>query len=145
METVARVLAVGGGTLRLACQAQSPCGSCGAGRACGSRLFQHQRGVPLDLPCLPGQGDPPVPGDLVTLVVPDDDIARAAAITYLPLVVGLLAGAALAGSAGNFGDGIAGLGALLGGAAGWAIGRTVSRQLRPRIRIVRDAGCGVCE
>jgi positive regulator of sigma E activity len=76
------------------------------------------------------------------VVVPDDDIARAAAITYLPLVVGLLAGAALAGSAGNFADGITGFGALLGGAVGWAIGRTLSRHTQPRIRIVRDAGLG---
>ncbi len=118
MEAVARVVAVGDGRAHLACQVQSSCKSCGAGRGCGLRLLARDRDIVLDL-LDPSDGEAQlVPGQTVTIAIPDGDLLRAAALAYLPVLGGLLAGALLGSWLGG-GDGPVALGGLLGAACGW--------------------------
>jgi len=135
MEAVARVIAVGGGRARLACQVQSSCKSCGAGRGCGLRLLARDRDTELDVP--DGSDGLPklVPGQYVTIAIPDTDVLRAAALAYLPVLAGLLAGALLGSWLGGSSDGPVALGSLLGAASGWSLARGRARRRRPRVSV----------
>ncbi len=134
MEAVARVLAVGDGRAQLACQVQSSCKSCGAGRGCGLRLLARDRDIVLDLSDPPDGQAQLVPGQNVTIAIPDGDIVRAAALAYLPVLAGLLAGALVGNWLGN-GDGPVASGGLLGAACGWWPARDWARRRLSRVTV----------
>jgi positive regulator of sigma E activity len=139
MEAVARVVAVGDGRAQLACQVASSCKSCGAGRGCGLRLLARDRDIVLDLPD-PSDGELRlVAGQAVTIAIPDADVLRAAALAYLPVLLGLLAGAILGSWLGS-GDGPVALGSIVGAASGWwlARGRARSRLSRVSVRPLEE-------
>jgi sigma-E factor negative regulatory protein RseC len=134
MEAVARVVAVGDGRAQLTCHVESSCKSCGAGRGCGLRLLARDRNIVLDLP-RPVDGRPGlVPGQTVTISIPDDDVLRAAALAYLPALLGLLAGALIGHWLGE-GDGAVALAGLLGAAGGWRLARGRARRQLSRVSI----------
>ncbi len=135
MEAIARVVAVGDGRAQLACQVQSSCKTCGAGRGCGLRLLARDRDTVLDLPD-PSDGPAKlVPGQYVTITIPDTDVLRFAALAYLPVLAGLLAGALLGSWLGGSGDGPVALGSGLGAACGWLAARGRARHRRPRVGV----------
>jgi sigma-E factor negative regulatory protein RseC len=135
MEAVARVVAVSDGRARLACQVQSSCESCGAGRGCGLRLLARGRDSMLELQDPSGDGpDRLVPGQYVTIAIPDADLLGVAALAYLPVLAGLLAGALLGNWLGGA-DGPVAAGSLLGAALGWWLGRNRARSREPRVSI----------
>ena len=141
MEAIARVVAVGDGRAQLACRVESSCKSCSAGRGCGLRLLARDRDIVLDLPDSSDGNARLVPGQAVTIAIPDGDVVRAAALAYLPVLAGLLAGALL-GSWLVGGDGPVALGGLLGAACGWwpARGRAHGRLSRVSVRPLAGDG-----
>ncbi len=135
MEATARVLAVGDGRARLACEVQSSCRSCGAGRGCGLRLLARARDTVLDLPELADGAAKLLPGQQVTIAIPDTELLRVAALAYLPVLAGLLAGALVGNWLGSGGDGPVAFGGLLGATGGWLLARGSVRRRRPRVSV----------
>jgi len=135
MEAVARVVALGDGRARLACQAAPSCSSCGAGRGCGLRLLARDRDIVLDLPDSSEDQARLVVGQAVTVAMPDGDVLRAAALAYLPALLGLLAGAALGSWLGGGTDGPVALGSVLGAACGWWPARGMIRRRLSQVSI----------
>lgn len=140
MEALARVLEVGGGRARLACQVHSSCKSCSAGRGCGLRLLAGGRDAVLEVPDRSDAQVRLVPGEYVTVAVRDGDVLRAAALAYLPVLGGLLAGALLGGWLGGQADGPVALGSALGTVSGWAIARDWTHRRSPRVSVRPRAG-----
>jgi positive regulator of sigma E activity len=140
MESLARVVAVGDGRTRLACQVHSSCKSCAACRGCGLRLLARDRDAVPDLPDGPFTRARLVPGEYVTISIPDSDVLRAAALAYLPVLVGLLAGPLLGSWIGGHGDGPVALGGVLGAACGWTMAWGTVRRSQPRVSIQRHPG-----
>jgi len=54
MEAIARVLTVGDGRARLACEVRSSCSACNAGHGCGLRRSAEGANVVLEVPVLGG-------------------------------------------------------------------------------------------
>jgi positive regulator of sigma E activity len=135
MEAVARVVAVGDGRAQLSCQVAPSCRSCGEGRGCGLRLLARDRNIVLDLPDPPEGGVRLVAGQAVTVAIPDDDVLRAAALAYLPALLGLLAGAFLGSWLGGGADGPVALGSMLGAACGWWPARGWARRRLSRVSV----------
>jgi sigma-E factor negative regulatory protein RseC len=80
------------------------------------------------------------PGDTVVLSIRDGELLRAAALVYLPPLLGLLAGALAARALAGPGEGAA-LGAGLAGAmAGWWFSRSLARRNPPRFAVSLAAG-----
>jgi sigma-E factor negative regulatory protein RseC len=140
MEAIARVLAVGNGRARLACQVQSPCSSCGSGRGCGLRLLAQGREPEIEVPDRSSVDVLLVPGQIVTIAVRDSDVLRAAALAYVPVLGGLLSGAVLGHLLGGQGDGPVALGAVLGAACAWAMARARAVHRRPHVSVLPVAG-----
>ena len=129
MEIRTRVREVRGERIRLVCEEEPDhCDLCVGSRGCsfGSGATGRRS---LDVAL--GAEQPPLqPGDLVLVSVDDVAIVRAAAVTYLLPVAGLLAGALLAQLAG-MGDGMVLLTALGGALACiWHGRRTGARRFR---------------
>lgn len=120
----ARVVSVEGGEAIVAVDPLVGCGHChepgGCGGAAGDGLGLRRTEFRA-LNTLGAQ-----PGDWVSVAVPDQGPRVAALLVYGLPVLGLLAGAALAGLAG-LGDGGAALAALLGALAANALGRALAR------------------
>jgi len=140
MEALARVLAVDTGRARLACQVQSSCRSCSSGRGCGLRLLARGGEPEIEVPDRCSLDVLLVPGQVVTIAVPDSDVLRAAALAYLPVLGGLLSGAVLGHRLGGQGDGPVALGAALGAACAWAMARAWAVHRRPRVSVLPVAG-----
>jgi len=140
MEAIARVLAVGNGRARLACQVQASCKSCSSGRGCGLRLLAQGREPEIEVADRSSVDVLLVPGQVVTITVRDSDVLRAAALAYLPVLVGLLGGAVLGHWLGGQGDGPVALGAVLGAACAWGMARGRAVRRRPRLSIMPVAG-----
>lgn len=142
MEAIARVLTVGDGRARLACEVRSSCSACSAGHGCGLRRSAEGANVVLEVPVRFDTEGLLVPGRMVTVGVRDGDVLRAAALVYLPVLGGLLAGAVLGGWHGGHGDGAVAIGSVLGAACGWALARVTAQRGQPCVsvqRLTRDA------
>jgi positive regulator of sigma E activity len=140
MEARARVLAVGNGRARLACQVQSSCGSCSSGRGCGLRLLAPGGEPEIEVPDRSSLDALLVPGQVVSIAVRDSDILRAASLAYLPVLGGMLGGAILGHRLGGQSDGPVALGAVLGAACAWAMARGWAVHRRPRVSVLPVAG-----
>ncbi len=114
LESIGRVTAVTDGRVYLDMEPATACMGCAAKAGCGGR---HRAGAAEALP-----GTASVrPGDRVVVGLPANAVLRSAALTYLPILLGLVTGA-LTGQALGGGDAGAMTGAGLGLAAGfvWA-------------------------
>jgi positive regulator of sigma E activity len=89
----------------------------------------------LEVPALAAGGARLVPGARVTVEVEDDELLGAAARTYLPPLVGLLAGPLLAHRVAGGGELPLLLAALGGVLLGWAVARAWLRRSPPRIAV----------
>lgn len=141
MQAQARVLAVRDGRVQLECEstATGTCGACAGGRGCALRWVAGRGNTLLELTD-PAHGDQPLrAGDGVTLEVDDGELLRAAALAYVPPLVGLLAGSGLGVAWVPGSESAAMAGAVVGLAAGWVGARAWLRRFPPRYR-VRVAG-----
>jgi len=140
MRARARVESVTAGRARLACEAPaSSCAACAGGRGCALRWLGRATGTTLDVPETVASRDQLVPGDAVVIEVSDGDLLRAALRAYLPPLLGLLAGAAVARLGAGAGEGVAVLAALAGLVIGWGVARAWLGRAPPRYRLVREA------
>jgi sigma-E factor negative regulatory protein RseC len=139
MEIRTRVREVHGDWARLVCEQAGQCDLCGSGGGCGLSLLGASRARHLTVPRRTDRTRPLVAGDAVLVSVADDAIVRAAALTYLLPVAGLLAGAGLAHALG-MGDGVAFLASLAGTLAGVAYGRRAGVRRFRVIPALQDAG-----
>jgi positive regulator of sigma E activity len=89
----------------------------------------------LDVPDPPGGLAKLVPGQYVTIAIPDTELLRVAALAYLPVLAGLLAGALLGSWLGGGGDGPVAAGSVLGATCGWLAARGRARRPRPGVTI----------
>jgi len=89
----------------------------------------------LVVPDRPDASTALLPGEYVTITVPDGDVLQAAALAYLPLLVGLLAGALAGNGLAGHGDGPVALGSMVGLACGWAVARGAARRAGPRVKV----------
>jgi len=89
----------------------------------------------LEVPDRSDASSPLLPGEYVTITVQDGDVLRAAALAYLPLLIGLLAGALTGNGLAGRGDGAVALGSMLGVACGWLVARGTARRARPRVKV----------
>jgi len=80
-------------------------------------------------------GLPMHPGDHVIIEVDDGELLRAAALAYLPPLVGLLAGPVAAATLVPGSEPTALAGAVLGLAVGWGVARLWLRRSPPRYRL----------
>jgi len=80
-------------------------------------------------------GPPMHPGDHVIIEVDDGELLRAAALAYVPPLVGLLAGPVAAATLVPRSEPTAPAAALLGLAAGWGAARLWLRRSPPRYRL----------
>ena len=135
MQATARVVAVGAGRARLACDDRGSCGACGAGPGCSLRWLAKSGAPTLEVPDLTDDLQPLQAGEAVTVGVGDGEVLRAAAIVYLPPLAGLLAGALLGQSLVAAGEGGTMATAVLGAAAGWWRARAWSRRNPPRVSV----------
>lgn len=122
----ARIVAIADGRMHLAPMAAG-CASCATASHCGSaklaKLFPTGQRE-LVLPHQPGRGV----GDEIELMLPEPALLSAAAVAYLPPLLGLVTGAAVGGS-GAWGP----LGAALGLAIGLGGARFLSARLAARL------------
>lgn len=125
MEARGRVVEINGASARLVCEDLERCDACGAARGCAMRLFGSSRHRSIEVAAREPGGRTLVAGDLVTVSVSGRALLRSAAIAYLPPVVGLLLGAALARWLGGPDD----LAAVAGAGVGVALGAWTARSL----------------
>lgn len=71
MEAIARVLTVGDGRARLACEVRSSCSACRSGRGCGLRRSVEGANVVLEVPVRFDTEGLLVPGRMVTVGIRD--------------------------------------------------------------------------
>jgi sigma-E factor negative regulatory protein RseC len=135
MEATARVLTVGGGRARLACQDRATCSSCGSGRGCALRWLSRSGSPTLEVPDRTDDQQPLRPGQAVTIEAGEGEVLRAAVVVYVPPLAGLLAGALLGRGLGVSGEGATLATAVLGSAVGWWVTRSWSRRNPPRISV----------
>ncbi len=139
MEATARVVSVVGQRARVTCEERSACSACGSGGRCALRWFASSSRASLEIPARADGRVPLHPGDTVVLSIGDGELLRAAALAYLPPLLGLLTGALAARLAGA-GEAAA-LGAGLAGAtAGWLLSRGLARRNPPRFAVSLAAG-----
>jgi positive regulator of sigma E activity len=136
VKAVARVLEVVGERARLECDAASAsCPSCAARGGCALQRLSGRRHSRLEVAALAADGVRLVPGARVTVEVEDGELLGAAARTYLPPLVGLLAGPLLVGAPTGGGELAVLLSAVLGVLLGWATARAWLRRSPPRIAV----------
>ena len=136
MQARARVHAVEAHRVRLECESPAAaCGACAGRGRCALRWLAGPGHPSLDVESSAAAGPPLRPGDGVIIEVDDGELLRAAALAYLPPLVGLLAGP-VAAAALTPGSELAALaGAVLGLATGWGAARAWLRRSPPRYRL----------
>lgn len=140
MQTLARVHEVRDGRARLACDAAGiGCGACAGGRGCAMRWLARPGGSLLEVEAARVEGMALRPGDGVIVEVADGELLRAAALAYLPPLVGLLAGPVMAAHLAPGGELLAIAATVPGLAAGWWVARLWLGRRPPRYRL-RPAG-----
>ncbi|WP_114195345.1 SoxR-reducing system protein RseC [Edaphovirga cremea] len=127
MKEWATVVSWQKGVALLRCEPQSGCGGCSSRSSCGTRVLnklgpdaRHQLRVDIDQPLEPGQK--------VELGITEGSLLRSALLVYMTPLVGVIFG----GGAMQWGfnsDGLALLGAVVGGALGFLIARTLAKRL----------------
>jgi sigma-E factor negative regulatory protein RseC len=140
MEATVRVVSVTGPRARVTCDDRASCSACGSGGGCALRWFASSRRAALEIPACADDRQPLQPGDTVVLSIGDGELLRAAALAYLPPLLGLLAGAIAARVLGGASDGVALAAGLAGAVAGWWSSRTLARRKPPRFAISLAAG-----
>jgi positive regulator of sigma E activity len=136
MKACASVLDVHGDRARLQCDATSAsCPSCAARGGCALQRLGGRGQARLEVAALAADGVRLVPGARVTVEVDDGELLGAAARTYLPPLVGLLAGPLLAGKVAHGGEAAVLLSALAGVLLGCAAARFWLRLVPPRIAV----------
>ena len=140
MEATARVVSVVGPRARVTCEERAACSACGSGGRCALRWFASSGRASLEIPARADDRVPLQPGDTVVLSIGDGELLRAAALAYLPPLLGLLVGALAARGLAGAGE-VAALGAALAGAtAGWWLSRGLARRNPPRFAVSLAAG-----
>jgi len=140
MRTVARVLDVRDERARLACDEQSSCQACRGGRGCALRWFGSSDRASLEVPSASRDGSALIPGQSVTIEVPDGELLRSAAKVYLLPLAGLLAGPALVRWIGAGSESAALIAAITGVVLGWALARGWVRRSPPSFTVRHDRG-----
>lgn len=135
MEATARVLSVSAGRARVACEERASCGACGAGGRCALKWFAGPAASSIEVPDRTDDCRPLREGEVVTIAVADGEVLRAAALVYLPPLVGLLGGALLGRWMAGPGEAGALVLALLGAGTGWYGARSWSRHHPPRLGV----------
>jgi sigma-E factor negative regulatory protein RseC len=140
MEATARVLSVGNGRALLACRDRITCGTCASGGGCALRWLSRSGSPTLEVPDRTDDEQPLHPGESVTVEAAEGEVLRAAAVAYLPPLVGLLAGALLGRAVGTAGEGATLATSAAGALAGFWVTRSWSRRAPPRISVRRLTG-----
>lgn len=136
MQARARVLEIQAGRARLECESVAQaCSGCAGRRGCALRWLAGPGDSRLEVAHPALHGPPMRPGDHVIIEVDDGELLRAAALAYVPPLVGLLAGPVAAATLAPGSELVALAGALLGLAAGWGAARLWLRRSPPRYRL----------
>lgn len=136
MKAVARVLEVDGERARLECDtASASCAACAGRGGCALQRLAGRRDSRLEVPALAADGVMLAPGARVTVEIDDGELLGSAARTYLPPLVGVLAGPLLARATAGGGEVLVLLSALAGVLLGWAAARAWLRRSPPRIAV----------
>lgn len=135
MQATARVVSVAGSRARVTCEERASCTACGSGGRCALRWFAPSGRASLEIPARADDRVPLQPGDTVVLSIGDGELLRAAALAYVPPLVGLLVGAIAARGLADAGEGVALAVGLSGAIAGWWLARALARRNPPRFGV----------
>jgi sigma-E factor negative regulatory protein RseC len=136
MEARARVNAVHAGRVRLECESPAgACGACAGRRGCALRWLAGPGNPNVEVASPVPDALPLRPGDGVIIEIDDSELLRAAALAYIPPLVGLLAGPVAVAALASGGELAAMAGAVMGLTAGWGASRAWLRRSPPRYRL----------
>jgi len=136
MQARARVREVEPGRVRLECESSAEvCGACAGRGRCALRWLAGPANPMLEVAHPTPDSMPLSSGDGVIIEVDDGELLRAAALAYVPPLVGLLAGAVATMALLPGSEPAALAGAVLGLLAGWSAARAWLRRSPPRYRL----------
>jgi len=141
VQARARVQDVRAGRILLECEAaEAACGACAGRRGCALRWLAGPGNTQLDVDDPAPQGPALRPGDGVIVEVEDGELLRAAALAYVPPLVGLLAVPLVVAAFVPDSELAMLAGAALGLLAGWGAARAWLRRAPPRYRLRTGEG-----
>lgn len=127
MRGMARIASVHDGYVYAAPIPKASCGGCAAAKGCGVSALSGYFGNRSQPLVMVNDFDAKV-GETIEIGLPQSMLNKVAMVSYVPPVIGLLAGGALAGALGA-GDGVSALAAGVGLIAGFALSRYFSSRL----------------